>query len=676
MQTQGGNKMADAPQSVLTDPVFSASLTDGAMRRASLPELLEAVDAGTLLDLTGLRSHQRGPVVTTLAILRTVLRMYGAADSGYAEVWRSQVGDDAARICAPYSEVAFFQPPLLVDPHLPKSLDAVDVAFTDVRHEVKGSGDVADAETWIYALWSGMLRIYVKDNVSGSRWGNAFIIPGDGVSIGSEILHLSEAYLSLAQKDHVADLFPARGASAADHLIFLQPLEPKTAAVAAMNLPFPFIEAPRAVRLFETAEAGVYSARQMTLNAPRIDVKAINENLIDPHVPISKGRPYRLIKGRRFDYRFVSSLLFAPEKGDIEEMPYTLTMDRPVPAVRICALRTDQGKTTGYYEKLIPVQKKKLRLGIGKKDTQPRLSFLSAYGLRASADIQSKAVFAAAARMYGESTDISAAAAGAAVDAFRSTMDDLLPLWVLDRAAEPADLDADMETYAAIAVPAATKAVEMADRAAATASPLAKARAWSFFDYAMSKGKTLEGYNLMKAAKDTKKTDDTPDLVRRVSAVMASLAGRIKAEPDVTKTLRTMAVSSRPIAYWRLAQELPVEVVGGPVCDVILKGLGSIDHVSSTNGGGAPGFGSILARCDFPESRMDRLVTAGGETLCTLVDEAWRFAVAKGATKADWRSLAGLLIADAMQDYEAVTWFQKKMAMEYVRVPAASKAAA
>jgi hypothetical protein len=682
------------PRSVLTDDIFSCELADGSAVRLTLPGLLEAVDAGTLKDLSAMRPHQRGPVVTTLAILRAVLRLHMASPGPtllaeeYASAWRSQVGEDAARVSAPYREVAFLQYPLLADPHLPKSLDGVDVMFSDVGHEVKGSGTEADAETWIYAMMSGMLRIYVKDNVSGSRWGNTMILAGDGKTIGSEILHLSEAYLMVADDaDLTGEIYPTKGSSAADHLVFLQPVEPDSEALSTRTLPYPFLESARAVRLVETEQPGVYRAIQMTLKKPRVDVKVINENIIDPHVAISKGKPYRLIKARGFDYRFAANILFAPEGGDVEQTVHAMGLNRPIHAVRICALRTDTGKTTGYYERIIPVRNDKVRYGLRTKAVRDRLSMLANLGLRLTAEIQAKAVFRCAAMMQSSEGHLAAAAAGMATDVFRSAMDEALPLWVMDRAAEQdPDGKADLASYAAVAVPEAFKALEYADRAATTSGYRRKASAWGYFIYVLSKGKTFVGYDLMKEYKENRKNE--PGLVDQVGRSMAFLAGRIEADPNVTKTLRTMSLSAKPIVYWRLAQELPLVLTrdGDAGCwaaaDVILRGLGSIAHKAKIQGkSGAPdkfmpGFGTILASSSFPESRIDRLISASGETLLGLADEAVRFAVAKGSKVADWRSLAGLLIADAVEDLDAVEWYRRKLATEFVRfIPEAKKSA-
>ena len=283
--------------------------------------------------------------------------------------------------------------------------------------------------------------------------------------------------------------------------------------------------------------------------------------------------------------------------------------------------------------------------------------------------------------MVGGDTELAAASGSAATELFRSIMDEQLPLWILNRASEPpSDLEGDQQSYAAVAVPAAYAAVRAADRASPSISPRIKAAAWSFFDYAMSKGKNLERYNLMKTI--NKPQDDRPHIVIRTGGALASIAGKIKSDPDITKTLRTMALSARPIAYWRLALEFPTGT--DAAAEVILRGLGSIAHVTKENGGTSggddavwvSGFGAIMAKNSFPESRVDRLLTAHGDTLRSLAAEAWQFSSAKGVSRADWRSLASLLVADCLGDEDGVQWSRARIAREFVRVPSSTESAA
>lgn len=692
-----------SPKSVITDPVFSASLVRSAGEAAenvtlTLPGILASIDNGTLRDLSRMRRHQRAAVVTVLAVIRTALRRYipGAEDMAsplseeeYTSAWMEQVGGDAGRICAPYNEVAFFQAPLMVDPHLPKSLDAADIFFSDVRHEVKGSGDTGDAETWIYTLWAGMLRIYVADNVSGARWGVTMILPGDGITIASEVLHLSRAYGSMAGTESIQMRYLENPGSARDHFIFLDPISPDAEPVSLKKVGFPFIEAPRAVRLLETSAPGVYMARQMTLKAPRIAAKIYNNLLLDPHVPASDEGVYKLIKGRRFDYRFLTESLFAADKKRVSAIPHTLTYDTSYHSVRICALGTDQGKTLGYYEREI------VRRSENDDLEEDRLTSLAEFGLRISTTLQSKVVFASAAMMLPDSGEVTTAAASAASGVFRNAMDQGLPDWVLNRAAYEPDQEEDARTYASVAVPAAFDAMKYADLATPTASKLDKARAWSFFHYALSRHLDAKGYNLMNGQVSQ---EWSPKLVRDIRSSLAMISGRMKADPRIQVSLRTMPNGSRSVAMIGLADAFPVDLLSPAqgsalaAIDVLLKGMGSISHAmgekkqaKEENGKAddvladrrsppVPSLGGALAHSDFPESRVDRLLSSSGETLRGLVTEVWTYLESKDVSSLNWLPVAALTIGDALGDEEATEWARTKIALDYVRAQGAEMA--
>lgn len=95
----------------LADRLFTTA--DG--QRISLFELFTSILNGDSVELARLLPHQRAPVVTALAILLSTLRRYTTGPlvtaGDWARAWRLQIGDEALRLVAPESEVAFFPPP-------------------------------------------------------------------------------------------------------------------------------------------------------------------------------------------------------------------------------------------------------------------------------------------------------------------------------------------------------------------------------------------------------------------------------------------------------------------------------------------------------------------------------------------------------------------------------------
>ena len=93
---------------------------------------------------------------------------------------------------------------------------------------------------------------------------------------------------------------------------------------------------------------------------------------------------------------------------------------------------------------------------------------------------------------------------------------------------------------------------------------------------------------------------------------------------------------------------------------IVLRALGEIYQ------SGRP-LGQILATEKFPEARMDRLLTASGESLPGLIDEALRWIVSHRVEAADLSVLVTMGIADALGDAEARDWARKKIALDFVR---------
>ena len=93
---------------------------------------------------------------------------------------------------------------------------------------------------------------------------------------------------------------------------------------------------------------------------------------------------------------------------------------------------------------------------------------------------------------------------------------------------------------------------------------------------------------------------------------------------------------------------------------IVLRALGHIRHSSGS-------LGRVLAVQNFPEDRMDRLLTASGSSLPGLIDEALRWLISHRVEAADLSALMTLGVADALRDGEARDWARKKLALDYVR---------
>jgi hypothetical protein len=155
---------------------------------------------------------------------------------------------------------------------------------------------------------------------------------------------------------------------------------------------------------------------------------------------------------------------------------------------------------------------------------------------------------------------------------------------------------------------------------------------------------------------------NAPPLARQAFAILRELNER--ATPNNRAQLRTMFLPEPPLSFWKMMAAVPQEQIEDEHCltiwKIALRTLGDVRHSSAS-------LGRILATQDFPENRMDRLLTASGTSLPGLIDEALRWLVSHRMEAADLSMLATLGIADALGDSEARDWARKQIALDYVR---------
>ena len=153
-----------------------------------------------------------------------------------------------------------------------------------------------------------------------------------------------------------------------------------------------------------------------------------------------------------------------------------------------------------------------------------------------------------------------------------------------------------------------------------------------------------------------------PSLARQTFAILRELAGR--ATPADRAQLRTMFLPEPPLSFWKMMAAVPQEQIDNDYClaiwKIVLRALGHVRHSSVS-------LGRTLAAQDFPEDRMDRLLTASGSSLRGLIDEALRWLVSHRMEATDISMLATLGIADGLGNSEARDWARRQIALDYVR---------
>jgi hypothetical protein len=117
----------------------------------------------TLIDLSGMRTDQRAPVVTALAILSHLLRRFSPASLVTSDDWlkalQLQLGDDAlVLVGGPDDRVQFLQPTLVgLGDVKPFNITETDHLMAANRHVLKAAQE-AKPETALYGLIASTWR--------------------------------------------------------------------------------------------------------------------------------------------------------------------------------------------------------------------------------------------------------------------------------------------------------------------------------------------------------------------------------------------------------------------------------------------------------------------------------------------------------------------------------------
>jgi hypothetical protein len=614
-------------------------------------------------------AHQRAQTVTVLAVTMHVLTRYSSccgdvdrkSESSWAEAWNELIGPDALRITAPHGEAAFLQPPTR-EPRLDKDgelkdrqlIEEADLLVAKVQHEVKCTWSTARAETAIFSLIGGLSRPYTNFYLTSTRIGLCAVLPSTDGTIGSEISALVSAYDQLN--------LPANSAKAADHFVWLRPYRPRNdqgeadAPISFADLPRPFLDIGRAQRiipLYQQGDAG-YGIWACPNNTIR--VTGADPWLDDPHTPKTTSadgtRRYKLA-AKTFDHRFQHHVLFGSvEKQSTIERPRILDL-ADYQCVRVCALGTEQGKTRGYHEALYAATRSEGLFHLNPPKPEDRPARLSASAL-ATIDAGSKVLYAALAVLYpdaGGLNDAERSRIKVAQAAYHQAAGHASVQLVFDLLNSPENVEIEQQRFDAMAAVEVRRAFSLATTA--LLRPLHAARAEQRLEAGIRS--KLHGESMSREF-------EPPMLARQSFAILRDLTEH--ANPNDRAQLRTMSLPEPPLSFWKMLARVPQEQIDNEHCleiwKRILKALGDIRHSGAS-------LGRALAIQDFPEHRMDRLLTASGASLPGLIDEALRWLVSHRVEHADLSVLATLGIADGLGDAEARDWSRRQIALAYVR---------
>jgi len=350
-----------------------------------LPAVYAALMRDEVESFPALRPHQRHAWHAFLAQLgAAAMQCAGLSDpSDSAEEWRrmlreltSNFPDDEPwhLVVDDITKPAFMQPPARSDDKLREyktpvlTPDSLDMLVLSKNHDIKSAvAAQADLDDWIFALitlqtmegFSGAGNYGISRMNGGLGSRAAFSLTPStrpGVHLRRDLKGLSERYESLLADYSMSDFGVA--------LLWMLPWDgTKSEALLPDRLHPYYIEICRRIRLRVSAGSEMYGLRTSS-KAARVEAKSLNGMTGDPWMPINRKESKALtLAGGGFTYRRVTEYLTSanweqpallqPVRSERETSGPVLLLAR--------ALVRGQGKTEGYYERIIPISHKAKR---------------------------------------------------------------------------------------------------------------------------------------------------------------------------------------------------------------------------------------------------------------------------------------------------------------------------
>ncbi|MYC31764.1 MAG: type I-E CRISPR-associated protein Cse1/CasA [Chloroflexi bacterium] len=367
---------------IIAEPLIRINTTSDS-RYVSLPELYAGLMAGDVEAFPALRPHQRHAWHAFLVQLGAMaMHWAGACEPPTdAEEWAGLIRgltpewpDDEPwqLVVDDITKPVFMQPPTSSQEREKdyksqvESADGLDMLVTSKNHDLKASVvSQASVDDWIFALvtlqtmegfgGAGNYGISRMNGGLGSR--PAFSMAPTG-GIGAHVKRDIRALL---------DNYPA--ADGGHRLLWLLPWDGTASERLLPNQLAPhYIEVCRRVRLRSDTDGRLYAVRTSS-KAARIEGKDLKGRTGDPwtpHNPNRDGLPLTLSRGG-FNYKRVTEYLFDWQKPDLlKATPDEQRSNDPDEMMQLVArvMVRGQGKTEGYYERVIPIRSKKALRGM------------------------------------------------------------------------------------------------------------------------------------------------------------------------------------------------------------------------------------------------------------------------------------------------------------------------
>ena len=368
---------------MMTEPLIRMAAAGGTCL-APLPEVYAALMADNVEAFPALRPHQRHAwhaFLVQLGAMAMHRASVGEAPKDAAD-WEALIRGLTADfpddepwqlVVEDITRPAFMQPPARSEDKLAEykgvvgTPDELDMLVTSKNHDLKAAvAAEAAMDDWIFAL----VTLQTMDGNPGRNPGisrmngshsnrPAFSITPSartGVHIRRDIIALQGQRESLV-RDYLLS-------NHGETLLWTVPWDGM--ASESLNLsqldPF-YIEICRLLRLHRSDNGRLY-AQRATAKSNRINAKSLNGKTGDPWTPIDRkeNKSLTLAKGG-FTYGRISHYLTSADWEWPPLLNPTMDEQRPSETTELVAraMVRGQGKTEGYYERIIPLRPKTLR---------------------------------------------------------------------------------------------------------------------------------------------------------------------------------------------------------------------------------------------------------------------------------------------------------------------------
>lgn len=351
-------------------------------RRASLPETLALLMRDEVEAFPALRPHQRHAWHAFLVQLGAMaLQRAGVSEPPTdAPKWQALIrgltpsfpADETWRLVVDdITTPAFMQPPARAAErerdYKKQALtpDELDMLVTSKNHDLKMAvASDCGADDWLFAL----ISLQTMEGFAGAdNYGISRMNGGLG-SRPAFSLAPSERFGAHTKRD-ITFLLENTAADSRDALLWLLPWDgAKAEALLYDGLNPLYIEICRRVRLRQNNNGGLYAIKA-TSKAARIDAKALNGRTGDPWTPINlKESKVLTMATGGFTYKRVVEYLTSGNWKQPVLLDATRAERRSAEPMLLVArgIVRGQGKTEGYYERIIPIRTK-LRSAMGRR---------------------------------------------------------------------------------------------------------------------------------------------------------------------------------------------------------------------------------------------------------------------------------------------------------------------